>query len=105
MAQGNKVVKIYRREKNWKREETTPTLVGSFDAYVEERIGFSRFAPFTGGVQGVAEIGTSLCIIFKDVDLTNCYLSYDGRVFEIKGYDRFWDDVTLKFSHMEITYA
>ncbi|HID30660.1 MAG TPA: hypothetical protein EYP19_11730 [Desulfobacterales bacterium] len=87
---------IYRETTTWQGDADT-TLVGSYDVWNEEG--------YTVNVVGVdkKEKYKGVIFLFSDIDLTDCYITLNGKRYDIVASDRFVDE-RQDFHHIEFTY-
>ena len=103
MGRTNTTISIYRKP-TLPTSEDSPTLVGTYDVWLQERINIVTSANDLDLPAAILEQAKGLVILWDDIDLSNCYMTYNGVNYEITGTFRFMlrDD---RFHHREFIYA
>jgi len=57
-----------------------------------------------GSVTNERAIPHGLIFLFSDIDLTNCFVVYDGGTYPVTGFDKFYDR-NGDFHHIEALFS
>jgi len=63
----------------------------NYYAWIEEHIDKERISALYGGAVELIEHAKGMGIIFEDVDLRNCTMTYGNNVYEVLKFARFMD--------------
>lgn len=99
--QTNYNIPIYRVVKDWKGAVTSSSLVDYYDVWIEFGEVY-KYVNISGGFVKM-EIGKGFCILTSELDLSNCYIEYNDKRFEVCNPDSFYDR-RGNFHHMEFTF-
>lgn len=102
MGRVNTTIDIYRKPFNPILGESA-TLVGNYEAWIEERIFVVDSANDLSIPATILEQAKGLGIIWEDIDLTNCYIVYNTVEYEITQFFAF--RTAIGFHHKEFIYA
>jgi hypothetical protein len=103
MGRTNTTISIYRKPA-LPTSGDNPTLVGSYAVWLQERIDIVTAANDLDIPAAILEQAKGLVIMWDDVDLSNCYMTYDSKDWEITGMTRFMLKGN-RFHHKEFFYA
>jgi hypothetical protein len=100
MDKTNKVISIYRKAEDWQHNGVT-TLVGEYSVWLEERL----FVTTIGiGPPANIERAKGFCILWEQLDLSDCTIVYGGKTYEILQTADFTFPNEV-FSHTEFIYG
>jgi hypothetical protein len=101
MDKTNKIISIYRKAENWQHNGAT-TLVGSYHVWLEERL----FVTSIGiGPPANIERARGFCILWEQLDLSDCTIVYDSKTYEILQTADFTFPDSEVFHHTEFIYG
>ncbi|HXK71959.1 MAG TPA: hypothetical protein PLQ68_04565 [Clostridia bacterium] len=104
MARTNSTITISQKTVDWKKTDSTPISLGSYSVYLEHHISFTKLQSLFGGSFDIINKAKGFCIMFDEVDLVNCYITYNGTTYEILKYSVF-NNMKGDFHHIEFIYG
>lgn len=102
----NATITLVRRTKDWAGNILSPTTIGTYDVWNEERKtvdSISSRLSSIGGTIDEIEASKGLFFLFSDVDLTDTIAVINGSSYTVGSFDRFTNRKG-DFHHMEVFY-
>jgi hypothetical protein len=103
MGRTNTTILIYRKPLI-PTSGDIPTLVGSYDVWLQERLDIVTAANDLNIPAAILEQAKGLVILWDDIDISNCYIVYGSIKYEITGTFRYMTRGN-RFHHREFFYA
>lgn len=99
--QTNHNIPIYRITKDWKGAILSTDLVDYYDVWLEFGEVY-KYVNINGGFVKM-EIGKGFCILGSELDLSDCYIEFNEKRFDVNNPESFYDR-RGNFHHMEFTF-